>query len=105
MNALRFTIAIDILVFWLNKCARRMCLSRMRTNGIAILYVPLEFSLVCNTQESRMTYSIVARCPRTGQFGIGIASYSIAIGLYCDGALRANTGVTLTLGFPCPRNN
>jgi uncharacterized Ntn-hydrolase superfamily protein len=52
-----------------------------------------------------MTYSIVARCPRTGQFGIGIASYSIAIGLYCDGAVRANTGVTLTLGFPNPRNN
>jgi uncharacterized Ntn-hydrolase superfamily protein len=52
-----------------------------------------------------MTYSIIARCPRTGQFGIGVASYSIVIGLYCDGALRANTGVTLTLGFPNPRNN
>jgi uncharacterized Ntn-hydrolase superfamily protein len=52
-----------------------------------------------------MTYSIIARCPRTGQFGIGIASYSIAIGRYCDGALRANTGVTLTLGSPRPRNN
>src|SRR6266404_5876143 len=52
-----------------------------------------------------MTYSIVARCPRTGQFGIGIAGYSIAIGLYCDGAVRANTGVTLTLGFPNPQNN
>ncbi len=52
-----------------------------------------------------MTYSIVARCPRTGQLGLGIASYSIAIGLYCDGAVRANTGVTLTQGFPNPRNN
>jgi uncharacterized Ntn-hydrolase superfamily protein len=52
-----------------------------------------------------MTYSIIARCPRTGQFGIGVASYSIAIGRYCDGAVRANTGVTLTLGFPHPRNN
>jgi uncharacterized Ntn-hydrolase superfamily protein len=52
-----------------------------------------------------MTYSIIARCPRTGQFGIGIASYSIAIGRYCDGAVRANTGVTLTLGSPRPRNN
>ena len=52
-----------------------------------------------------MTYSIIARCPRTGQFGIGIASYSIAIGTYCDGAVRANTGVTLTLGAPNPRNN
>jgi uncharacterized Ntn-hydrolase superfamily protein len=52
-----------------------------------------------------MTYSIIARCPRTGQLGIGVASYSIAIGLYCDGAVRANTGVTLTQGFPNPRNN
>lgn len=52
-----------------------------------------------------MTYSILARCPRTGQLGLGIASYSIAIGLYCDGAIRANTGVTLTQGFPNPRNN
>jgi uncharacterized Ntn-hydrolase superfamily protein len=52
-----------------------------------------------------MTYSIVARCPRSGQFGIAIASYSIAIGMYCDGAVRANTGVTLTLGNPLPRNN
>jgi uncharacterized Ntn-hydrolase superfamily protein len=52
-----------------------------------------------------MTYSIVARCPRTGQLGIGVASYSMAIGLYCDGAVRANAGVTLTQGFPNPRNN
>jgi uncharacterized Ntn-hydrolase superfamily protein len=52
-----------------------------------------------------MTYSIIARCPRTGQFGIAIASYSIAIGMYCDGAVRANTGATLTLGNPLPRNN
>ena len=52
-----------------------------------------------------MTYAVVARCPRSGQFGIGIASYSIAVGLYCDGALRANTGATLTQGVPHPRNN
>jgi uncharacterized Ntn-hydrolase superfamily protein len=52
-----------------------------------------------------MTYAIVARCPRTGQFGIAVASYSIAIGRHCDGALRANTGVALTLGSPGPRNN
>ncbi|MEO7725908.1 MAG: DUF1028 domain-containing protein [Burkholderiales bacterium] len=52
-----------------------------------------------------MTYSIIARCPRTGQFGIGAASYSMAIGRHCDGAVRANTGVTLTLGAPHTRNN
>jgi uncharacterized Ntn-hydrolase superfamily protein len=52
-----------------------------------------------------MTYAVIARCPHSGQFGIGVASYSIAVGLYCDGALRANTGATLTQGFPRPRNN
>ena len=40
-----------------------------------------------------MTYSIVARCPRTGQLGIGVASFSMAIGRYCDGAVRSNIGV------------
>src|SRR5262249_42129147 len=55
--------------------------------------------------ESGMAYALIPRCPRSGQLGIGIASYSIAAGLYCDGALRANTGVTLTQGAPNPRNN
>jgi uncharacterized Ntn-hydrolase superfamily protein len=52
-----------------------------------------------------MTYAVIARCSRSGQFGIGIASYSIAVGLTCDGALRANTGATLTQGAPNRRNN
>jgi uncharacterized Ntn-hydrolase superfamily protein len=52
-----------------------------------------------------MSYSLIARCPNTGQFGIAAASYSIAIGMYCDGAVRANTGVTLTMGCQQPRNN
>ena len=52
-----------------------------------------------------MTYSMVARCPRTGQFGIGVASFSMAIGRHCDGAVRSNVGVALTQGFPNPRNN
>lgn len=55
--------------------------------------------------RSLMTYSIIARCGRTGQLGLAVASYSVAIGLYSDGAMRANTGVTLTQGFPQPRNN
>ena len=52
-----------------------------------------------------MTFSIIARCPRTGQLGLAAASYSVAIGLYSDNAIRENTGVTLTQGFPNPRNN
>lgn len=52
-----------------------------------------------------MTYAVVARCPVTGQFGIAVASYSVAIGRHCDGALRENTGAALTLGSPNPRSN
>jgi uncharacterized Ntn-hydrolase superfamily protein len=51
-----------------------------------------------------MSYGLVARCPRTGQFGIAVASYSIAVGLHGDG-LRANTGAAVTLGSPKPGNN
>ena len=52
-----------------------------------------------------MTYSIIARCPRTGRLGIGTASYTMAIGAYCDGAVRPNVGVTMTQGAPLQRNN
>lgn len=52
-----------------------------------------------------MTYSLLARCARTGRFGLGMASASIAIGLHCDGAVRPNVGVTMTQGNPDPRNN
>ena len=30
-----------------------------------------------------MTYSIAARCPRTGQYGVGIATYSPNVGVRC----------------------
>lgn len=30
-----------------------------------------------------MTYSIVARCPRTGEYGVGIATYSPNVGVRC----------------------
>ena len=30
-----------------------------------------------------MTYTIVGRCARTGQLGVGIATYSLAAGGYC----------------------
>ncbi len=32
-----------------------------------------------------MTFTLVARCPKSGQLGIGIATYSITVGLYCNG--------------------
>ena len=52
-----------------------------------------------------MTYSVIARCSRTGRLGIATASYSMAIGAYSDGAVRPNVGATFTQGVPLPRNN
>ena len=52
-----------------------------------------------------MSYSIVARCPVSGRLGIGIASYTMAIGAYCDGAVRPNVGAALTQDVPLQRNN
>ena len=51
-----------------------------------------------------MTFTIVARCPRAGQVGIGIATYSICVGLYCNG-LRGNVGATMTQAFVNQGNN
>lgn len=52
-----------------------------------------------------MTYTVIARCARTGRLGIGSASYTMAIGAYCDGAVRPNVGVTMTQSAPLTRNN
>jgi uncharacterized Ntn-hydrolase superfamily protein len=51
-----------------------------------------------------MTYTVLARCPRTGHFGIGIATYSICVGQYCDG-LRSRVGATMTQAFVNQGNN
>ena len=42
-----------------------------------------------------MTFTLLARCPKSGQVGIGIATYSICVGLYCNG-LRGKTGATMS---------
>jgi uncharacterized Ntn-hydrolase superfamily protein len=52
-----------------------------------------------------MSYSIVARCNRSGRLGIGIASYTMAVGACCDGAVRPNVGATITQDIPLQRNN
>jgi uncharacterized Ntn-hydrolase superfamily protein len=52
-----------------------------------------------------MTYGLIARCPRSGRLGLGVASYSLAVGLNCTDATRANTGASFTLGSPRPGNN
>jgi len=51
-----------------------------------------------------MTYSVLARCPRTGHFGIGVATYSLCVGQYCDG-LRSRVGATMTQAFVNQVNN
>jgi len=51
-----------------------------------------------------MTFTLLARCPYTGQVGIGIATYSICVGLYCNG-LRGNVGATMTQAFVNQGNN
>jgi uncharacterized Ntn-hydrolase superfamily protein len=52
-----------------------------------------------------MSYGLVARCGRTGRLGYGVASPAMAVGhTLCD-AVRAGTGVAITLGSPRPANN
>jgi uncharacterized Ntn-hydrolase superfamily protein len=51
-----------------------------------------------------MTYTLLARCPRTGRLGLGIATYSICVGLYCNG-MRSRTGVTISQAFVNQGNN
>lgn len=51
-----------------------------------------------------MTFTLVARCPTSGQLGIGIATYSICVGLYCNG-LRPNVGATMSQAFVNQGNN
>lgn len=48
-----------------------------------------------------MTYTIVARCPRTGQIGIGIATYSLAVGGLCP-AVESNVGAVSSQAFVNP---
>jgi uncharacterized Ntn-hydrolase superfamily protein len=52
-----------------------------------------------------MTFTLVARCQRTGRLGIAIASELVSVGLYCDGAVRSHVGATVTQGSPHPQNN
>ena len=45
-----------------------------------------------------MTYSIIARCPRTRRLGLGITTFSIAAGGRCE-AILAGVGVCKTQAF------
>jgi uncharacterized Ntn-hydrolase superfamily protein len=45
-----------------------------------------------------MTYSIIARCPRSGKLGLGITTFSLAAGGRCEGIL-AGVGVCKTQAY------
>lgn len=51
-----------------------------------------------------MTYSLIARCPRTGQFGIAVSTYTLAVGQYCDG-LVSHRGITMSQASVRQANN
>ncbi|MSQ54635.1 MAG: DUF1028 domain-containing protein [Betaproteobacteria bacterium] len=49
-----------------------------------------------------MTFSILARCPRTGQFGVAVTSSSIAVPARCGRWARAGVGVVGTQNITDP---
>jgi uncharacterized Ntn-hydrolase superfamily protein len=51
-----------------------------------------------------MTFSLIGRCARTGRLGLGIATYSLAVGGRCEG-VAANIGVCKTQAFPNRTND
>lgn len=51
-----------------------------------------------------MTYSIIGRCERTGRLGLGITTFSLAVGGRCEG-VAANIGVCKTQAFPNRTND
>jgi uncharacterized Ntn-hydrolase superfamily protein len=51
-----------------------------------------------------MTYSILAKCPKTGRYGMAIATYSVAVGQWCDG-LDQYAGITMSQAFVRQTNN
>ena len=49
-----------------------------------------------------MTYTIAAHCPRTGQLGIGIATFSLAVGGYCP-LVKSHVGAVSSQAYANPR--
>ncbi len=51
-----------------------------------------------------MTFSLIGRCTRTGRLGLGITTFSLAVGGRCEG-VAANIGVCKTQAFPNRTND
>ena len=58
--------------------------------------------LAKSNYKGKMTYSIAAKCPRTGMFGVAVTTSSIAVGSRCAFA-RAGVGAVLTQHRTDPR--
>jgi len=58
--------------------------------------------LAKSNYKGKMTYSIAAKCPRTGMFGVAVTTSSIAVGARCAFA-RAGVGAVLTQHRTDPR--
>src|ERR671933_1932073 len=54
-----------------------------------------------NSEGPAMTYTILGHCVRTGALGIGVATYSLAVGGLCP-AIRSNVGVLTSQAFVNP---
>ena len=56
----------------------------------------------CTTTDAQpeivMTYTIIGRCARTGQLGVGVATYSFAVGGHCP-FIKAGVGAASTQAF------
>src|SRR5271168_3558291 len=52
-------------------------------------------------KEQGMTFSVIGRCPETGQLGVAISSSSIAVGARCPW-LRAGVGAVATQNVTLP---
>ncbi len=51
-----------------------------------------------------MTFSLIGRCARTGRLGLGITTFSLAVGGRCEG-IAAGVGVCKTQAFPNRTND
>ena len=58
--------------------------------------------LAKDNYKGKMTYSIAAKCPRTGMFGVAVTTSSIAVGARCA-FVRAGVGAVLTQHRTDPR--
>ena len=58
--------------------------------------------MVFELGQETHTFTIVGRCPRTGQLGVALATYSLAVGGYCP-FIKSNLAALSTQAFANPQ--